>query len=108
MDAVLFSQEVDGNTISNLFSVQTPGQHGIKSRCIVTYLGPDNGTGTWACAKDGSGGPGLQCNHVTRAKHHLQHLTQHDSSVDGPSANGTNELGELFHFRIKQLKLTFW
>ena len=36
-DAVLFSREIDGDTISNLFSVQTPGQRGIKNRCIVTY-----------------------------------------------------------------------
>lgn len=93
IDVVLFSREiqVDGDSICNFFSVQTPGRHGVKSRCVVSYTGPDSGIGKWTCAKDGLI---TTCSHIPLARQHLQRLVLRDpSAVDPLADNAPNELG---------------
>lgn len=93
-DIVLFARELDGNSTTNLFSVSTCGRESVKYRCVVYYIGPDNGTGSWRCDKDGDNG----CRHVTKARHHLQQLVQRDPSARDPSAGAENDSGALRYY----------
>jgi hypothetical protein len=67
----------DGDTFSNIFSVTFAGQTSVKSRVIMSYLGDNNGTGTWTCAKD----RGIHCGHIMNARHELQRLVQIDPTA---------------------------
>jgi hypothetical protein len=75
VSVVLFSRQPDDNDsdgFMNLFSVSTPGRHGLNSFCVVSHNGPDNGNGVWKCSKDRSIAEG--CVHMHKARDHLRKL----------------------------------
>ncbi|KAG6827546.1 hypothetical protein H0H92_011353 [Tricholoma furcatifolium] len=67
----------------HLFSVETPGKHGIKPRALVQHEGNIDGAGAWRCSKDGGQG----CGHIQKARDYLQQLIMMD-----PSARDTTKL----------------
>ncbi|KAG6810513.1 hypothetical protein H0H92_011540 [Tricholoma furcatifolium] len=64
---LVFRDIVEG---CHLFSVETPGKHGLKPRAMVQHEGNVDGGGIWRCSKDGSHG----CSHVQMARDYLQQL----------------------------------
>ncbi|KAG6825098.1 hypothetical protein H0H92_004707 [Tricholoma furcatifolium] len=67
----------------HLFSIETPGKHGIKPRALIQHEGNIDGAGAWQCSKDGRQG----CGHIQKARDYLQQLITMD-----PSARDTTEL----------------
>ncbi|KAG6810248.1 hypothetical protein H0H92_012733 [Tricholoma furcatifolium] len=61
----------------HLFSVETPGKHGIKPHALVQHEGSVDGGGAWRCSKDGGQG----CGHIQKARDYLQQLILMDPSV---------------------------
>jgi hypothetical protein len=95
-EVILFSrQATDDATFLNHFSIAFGAQTSVKSRAIVSYLGNDTGSGSWACQKD-RGGTTI-CGHITKARHGLQKLVQGDPTARDETANTeTPALGESF------------
>ncbi|KAG6809250.1 hypothetical protein H0H92_001001 [Tricholoma furcatifolium] len=72
---LVFRDLVEGR---HLFSVETPGKHGLKPRAIIQHEGNVDGGGMWRCSKDG-GGHG--CSHTQMARDYLQQLIYMNPAV---------------------------
>ena len=86
---ILFSRqiELDEAEFLNHFSCPSQYKRGLAGRVVVTYEGPDDGSGHWKCEKDT-----VPCNHLELCRKKFAQLVEGD-----PDAKAIDREPENFH-----------
>ena len=84
----MFLHEQDyEDSCTNAFSVSTEGRmkSTLKSRAIVRYSGPDDGSLRLHCTKDPTD---AKCDHIARSRNRLQQVIQNDINATDEGSEG--------------------